>query len=190
MTSKIKILIAAQDLFYRNGYLGTSVDDIIEQASISKSNFYYHFKTKEDLGLMVIDQRKEDFQRMLERTLNDLELSPTERLEKYLSLTLEAQEARLNKGGCPFGNLVAEMAEHSEKFRCRLSSMFESLNNRIADLVREGQLLGEFRKDMDANDLAGLIIQTVQGMHLLTKCHKNVENFGRSARLLVRLISS
>jgi TetR/AcrR family transcriptional repressor of nem operon len=190
MSSKDKILDTAQDLFYRNGYLSTSVDDIIGNAGVSKSNFYYHFKTKEDLGLFVLDQRKEDLRRMLELTLDNHSLGPKERLQNYLDMTLDAQAARLNKGGCPLGNLVAEMAEHSERFRCRLSSMFENLHLQITELIMEGQNSGQFRKDVEASALAHLIVQTVQGMHLMTKCYKSVDNFGKTAPLLLKLISS
>ena len=190
MSSKEKILQVACDSFYRNGYQATSVDDIIREAGVSKSNFYYHFKSKEDLGLAVLDQRKEDFQAVLGRTLDNPALSPQARLLQFLAFLVEAQESRLEKGGCPFGNLVAEMAEHSERFRCRLSDMFGGLTNRFAALVTEGQQMGEFRPDVNPHDLAGLIVQTTQGMHLMTKCHKTVETFDRSARLLVRLMEA
>lgn len=188
--SKEKILQAASELFYRNGYLATSVDDIIERSQVSKSNFYYHFKSKEDLGLAVLEQHQENFQAMLRDTLHNGAFAPKERLQQLFDFLVEAQESRLEKGGCPFGNLIAEMTEHSERFRCRLSAMFGELASVYADLVAEGQERGEFRRDVSAGDLANLIVQTTQGMLLMTKCHKTVETFGRSAKALIRLIET
>jgi TetR/AcrR family transcriptional repressor of nem operon len=190
MSSNEKIRQTAQDLFYRNGYLATSVDEIIAQAGVSKSNFYYHFKSKEDLGIAVLDQRRRDFQLMLERTLLDSALSPKERLTAFMDQLVDAQESRFAKGGCPFGNLIAEMTEHSERFRCHLSEMFGGLTALLADLVAEGQRRGQLRSEFDAGDVAALIVQTTEGMHLMTKCHKSVETFGRCARLLIRLIEA
>jgi len=188
--SKEKILQAARDLFYRNGYLATSVDNIIAQSGVSKSNFYYHFKSKEDLGIAVLELHRENFQTVLDSILLNHSLTPKERLQRYFDFLVEAQDSRLEKGGCPFGNLVAEMTEHSERFRCLLSTMFGGLTSRLADLVAEGQQREEFRRDVVPCDLAALIVQTTQGMLLLIKCHKTVETFGRTVRALMRLIAA
>src|SRR5579872_6407900 len=189
MSSKDKILEVALELFYRNGYLGTSVDDIIELAKVSKSNFYYHFKSKEDLGMAVLSQRRNEFQAALERHLRESRLEPRERLLRFVDSLEEGQEARLAKGGCPFGNLVAEMSEHSERFRCHLSELFVGMTVRVADVVAEGQARSTFRPDMDAQDVATLFVQATQGMLLMTKCHKSAVTSGRGVRLLIRLMT-
>ncbi len=189
MSSREKILEVSLDLFYRNGYLATSVDNIIEQAKVSKSNFYYHFKSKEDLGMVVLSQRRDEFQIVLERLLRDAGLEPRVRLLRFVDFLEETQEARMAKRGCPFGNLVAEMSEHSERFRCHLSELFVGMTARVADVVAEGQGQGAFRPDMDPKDVATLFVQATQGMLLMTKCHRSVETLGRGVRLLIRLMA-
>lgn len=190
MSSREKILQVALEQFYRAGYQATSVDDIIAQASVSKSNFYYHFKSKEELGTEVLSIRGTEFGRLLGKTLCNGELSPKERLRSFLEFLHRTQDASLSKSGCPFGNLVAEMAEHSEKFRCQLSEVFGSLTRTVTELIEEGQARGDFRKDVGAIDMATLVVQTVQGMLLLTKCHKSVDCLKRGSDTLVRLIQS
>src|ERR1041385_2769739 len=125
MSSREKILDVSLELFYRNGYQATSVDDIIALAKVSKSNFYYHFKSKEDLGLLVLNQRREDLMRSLDCMLGDCDECPKVRLLRFVDHLVDSQEAEMKKGGCPFGNLVAEMADHSERFRCYLVEVFE-----------------------------------------------------------------
>jgi TetR/AcrR family transcriptional repressor of nem operon len=183
MSSKEKVLQVALELFFRNGYLGTSVDDIIEQAGVSKSNFYYHFKSKEDLGVAVLAHRGVDLQSVIGKTLCNANLEPKERLHRFLDFLVEAQEARYDRGGCPFGNLVAEMSQHSERFRCQLSEMFGGLTASTAEVISEGQRRGDFRRDVASEDIALIVVQTVQGMLLLTKCHKSVECQGRGAKV-------
>src|SRR2546421_3136731 len=118
MSSREKILLVSHEQFYRNGYLATSVDDIIAAAKVSKSNFYYHFKSKEDLGIEVLQQRGREFAEDLDRILAVEVGTPRERLHRFVDVMVEAQDNRLEKCGCPFGNLVAEMAERSERIRC------------------------------------------------------------------------
>jgi hypothetical protein len=102
---------------------------------------------------------------------------------------VETQEAEMKNGGCPFGNLVAEMAGHSERFRCHLVDVFAGLTTRIASVVEDGQQHGTFREDICPNDVAALFVQATQGMMLMTKCQKSVNTLARGARLLVKLIS-
>lgn len=190
MSSKEKIMVTAQELFYRHGFLGTSVDDILREAHVSKSNFYYHFKSKEDLGIAVLEQRREDFEGLMTATLKNPDATPQERLKHFFTLLAEMQEGRLGQGGCPFGNLVVEVAEQSERFRCQLIAIFEGMTSMIADLIAEGQQRGEFRRDVSHVDLAALIVQTIQGMLLMAKCHKQAGSMGRSSAWLLKLIQS
>ena len=137
--SKHKILEVSRDLFYRRGYLATSVDDILVEAKVSKSNFYYHFKSKEDLGIAVLDDRRAEFEAALASTLCNDALTPQERLSSFLKRLAESREAHASSG-CPFGNLVAEMSDHSERFRHELSSMFSALSAVVARAVAESIL--------------------------------------------------
>src|SRR2546421_3595839 len=132
MSSREKILLVSREQFYRNGYLATSVDDIIAEAKVSKSNFYYHFKSKEDLGIEVLQERREEFAAELDRLLAADVGTPRERLHGVVDFMVEAQDSRLDKCGCPFGNLIAEMAERSERIRGALSCMFAGMTSRIA----------------------------------------------------------
>jgi TetR/AcrR family transcriptional repressor of nem operon len=188
MSNRDKILQAACELFYRNGYRATSIDDIIAAVHVSKSNFYYHFKTKEDLGIAVVTMRKEEFLSVLAGTLCKTEASPMERLQLFFTWMQECQSAHLRKHGCPFGNLVIEIADHSERLRCKLSEIFFSFTARFAELIADGQDRGEFRRDIDPVAAAGLVVQTIQGMYLMSKCHQSAEAIENSIRLLLRLL--
>jgi len=49
------------------GYQATTLDDVLRDSGVGKGNFYYHFKSKEDLGFAILDQVVSAF---LERTLD------------------------------------------------------------------------------------------------------------------------
>ncbi len=185
--SKHKILEVSRDLFYRRGYLATSVDDILAEAKVSKSNFYYHFKSKEDLGIAVLDHRRAEFEAALASTLCNDALSPLERLSAFLKRLSESREAHASSG-CPFGNLIAEMSDHSERFRHELSRMFSDFADVVARTVADGQRAGQFRNDVDPHTAGALVVQTVQGAFLLLKCQKTRGPYVRGLDLLVLLL--
>src|SRR5918998_6721905 len=60
-----QILAAATEAFARAGFAATSLDDIAEEARISKVILYRHFQSKADLYLAVLDQA---LQRMVTAT--------------------------------------------------------------------------------------------------------------------------
>lgn len=55
MNNKEKIIIAALDLFAKNGYTETSIDSIAKRANVSKGLTYTHFKNKEELLVVTIE---------------------------------------------------------------------------------------------------------------------------------------
>lgn len=187
--SKCRILEVARDLFYRKGYQAASVDDIIAGARVSKSNFYYHFRSKEDLGLAVVSQRRKQFEDRIAASLVDGPPSPRERLAQFLMRIPDSRETE-STGGCPFGNLVAEMAEHSERLRCQLSEMFGDLLALIETVVTEGQEQGEIRSDVSPRDAAGLIVHTIQGAQLMAKCHRSHETYEHGVAALLTLLQA
>ncbi len=80
--SREKLLEAAQELFLRQGYQPTSVDQLLAEAGVAPSNFYYHFKGKEELALEVIERYMEAVREATRPMLADPEASPTERLRR------------------------------------------------------------------------------------------------------------
>ena len=61
----------AQSLILQRGYAGTSIDDIIGEAGITKGGFFYHFDGKNDLArnlvLRYLDQDAEFFNQLGDR---------------------------------------------------------------------------------------------------------------------------
>ena len=53
--TRTKIMESAIKLFSTNGFNKASVDDICEEAGISKGAFYHHFKSKQELFLALLD---------------------------------------------------------------------------------------------------------------------------------------
>lgn len=54
--SKQKILDAAEQVFSRKGYYQTSMQDIATEAKVAKGTLYYHFKSKDELFIMLMEQ--------------------------------------------------------------------------------------------------------------------------------------
>src|SRR5262245_65610360 len=88
------ILEAASRLIRVHGYNHTSLDDVLSESGVGKGNFYYHFKSKEDLGYAILDQIIGSFlDRTLEPCFADPEGHALLRIRSFLDRLLEAQRA-------------------------------------------------------------------------------------------------
>jgi TetR/AcrR family transcriptional repressor of nem operon len=177
-----KILQCAKELFYRAGYEATSVDDILRRCGVAKSNFYYHFQSKEQLGLAVLDDRIAEFETSVMAALHDRVRGPAARLRAFLDNVVEAHKELEQLGGCPFGNLAAalptaaepereqETARH-ERFRKRLSQLFRRMESALSACLVEGLERGEFRMETPPSEMATFLVGALQGLHILSKTH-------------------
>src|SRR5713226_6764063 len=90
-----QILDAAACLIHLQGYHGTSLDDVLRESGVGKGNFYYYFKSKEDLGFAIIERVLDGF---IERTLKpifaDTSADPIAQVHAFLERVLDNQRQR------------------------------------------------------------------------------------------------
>jgi TetR/AcrR family transcriptional regulator, transcriptional repressor for nem operon len=103
------IVRAADRLFYQQGFEHTSFADIADAVQISRGNFYYHFKSKDDILAAVIDQRLVETQQMLDGWEEEGE-DPAVRIRYFVRMWLNNQ-ADIRDYGCPVGTLCAELSK-------------------------------------------------------------------------------
>lgn len=188
--NKEKVVLAAMELFHRKGFQSTGLEEILSLSGVCKSNFYYHFKSKDELGLSVLEEKMKEMQRdYIEPALGDPVAAPRERLIRFFeSMILFCEENGCNRG-CIFGNMTLELADHNEGMRNRLVIFFRDLENRIAGTLSEGAARGEIRlQGMSPEELATAAISLLQGGILLTRGYKETTPLASGLHLLIRFI--
>ena len=108
-TTRDHIVEAADRLFYRRGFEHTSFSDIADVVQISRGNFYFHFKAKDDILDAVIDRRLAETQRMLGQWEAEGK-EPADRILSFIHILI-ANRADIKRYGCPVGTLRAELAK-------------------------------------------------------------------------------
>jgi len=103
------IVAAADDLFYRRGFDATSFADIAEAVSISRGNFYYHFKTKDEILNAVIQRRLDKTRAMLDVWESE-GADPKARIVSFIEILIR-NRADIMAHGCPVGTLCAELSK-------------------------------------------------------------------------------
>jgi len=110
-STRDKIVKAADRLFYEKGFEKTSFADIAETVNISRGNFYYHFKSKDDILDAVITQRLANTRQML-KEWEIAGATPEERIGSFIKILI-VNKGKIQNYGCPVGSLCAELAKLS-----------------------------------------------------------------------------
>ncbi|MFH1806079.1 MAG: TetR/AcrR family transcriptional regulator [Pseudomonadota bacterium] len=159
MTTRDRIIAAADQLFYRQGFEHTSFSDIADAVGISRGNFYHHFKSKDDILDAVIDARLTNTRKMLDQWESDGN-DPAARIRSFIQILIVNQD-KIKRYGCPVGTLCSELAKLEHAALGDANKLFSLFR---AWLCRQFSLLG--CRD-DANGLAMHLLARSQGVATL-----------------------
>lgn len=158
-STRDQIVEAADRLFYRHGYDHTSFADIADAVQISRGNFYYYFKSKDEILDAVINARLANTRRMLERWEVEA-TSPADRIRSFIHILI-ANRADIKRYGCPVGTLCTELAKLNHPSQAEANSLFTLFR---MWLRRQFTLLG---RKTDADELALHLLARSQGVATL-----------------------
>jgi len=182
-----QIVNAATRLIHLRGYHSTALDDVLRESGVGKGNFYYYFKSKEELGYAIIDRVIQGFvQWSLEPIFADASADPIEQIHTFLDRVLDSQRQRNCVGGCPMGNLASELSDVHEGFRKRLAGIFSVWQLRLAAALERGQATGRIRPECHPTDAAHLLVAALEGAILLSKVSKDIQMLERCVDELKR----
>jgi AcrR family transcriptional regulator len=192
--SKQKILNSAREMFYHAGYHSTSVDDILKASGVAKSNFYYHFRSKEELVSAVVELDVQELEELLVKTLQDSTDTPAQRLQAFCAELCRLQVEWKRMGGCPFGNFAASLSdledESTQRMRQRLCHIFERVREALQRCMEEGAQRGQFRSDIPAVDLSLMALGAAEGLLILTKTFRDTTPLVTGLATLQRLFAA
>lgn len=172
--TKEQILQAACRLIHLYGFNNTRLDQILRESGVGKGNFYYHFKSKDDLGHAVLDRlalwTRERVGRVIFRDDGD----PIEEIFSLFALVLEMQRETGCVGGCPLGNLALELSDIHDGFRQRIEEILTTWRDQISNAITRAQARGQLAQNVHPERLAEFIIAGIEGGILLAKARKDL----------------
>lgn len=151
-----QIVEAADLLIYQRGYDHTSFADIAQAVGISRGNFYYHFRTKDEILDAVIERRLAVTGALLQRWEAEAD-GPADRIRSFI-LILIMNRTKIMSYGCPVGTLSAELAKLEHDAQAGATAIFELFRTW---LCRQFSLLG---RGEDADKLAMHVLARSQGI--------------------------
>lgn len=169
--TKRKIILAAADLFHKQGVHLTSPDQIIEASGTGKGQFYHYFKNKNGLVHEVLQTHLEMIKTGQSPVSYDV--NSWEELKKCFLTHVELQKRYDMTRGCPIGTIGNEVTEHDELIRQDVSLIFEVIKNKLAAFFIREKAKGQLSDDVDEAQLANFCVATLQGAMLMGKVQRS-----------------
>lgn len=168
-----RILDIAEAGVLAKGFGATSIDEIIAEAGITKSGFFYHFRDKNELAKGLLARYNEQTERLFDDVFGraaELTEDPLQRL--LIGLNLLAEYMAALPGGHP-GCLVATMSYQDRLFdrevRSLVTETAERWNAYIRDMVDDILAVYAPREAIDADRLARTICCSIDGGIVMSK---------------------
>ncbi|WBV57441.1 TetR/AcrR family transcriptional regulator [Chryseobacterium sp. PTM-20240506] len=171
--TRLNILQKAFELIYSNGYQTTSVDEIIATTQVTKGAFYYHFKTKDEMGLAIINE-------LMKTTFQDTFIAPFKNTDDPLDAVYQLMYSLLMDNeflkvqyGCPASNFTQEMAPWNIEFTKALNSLSGQWEEAMIQAIDKGKENGMVSEKADAKGIAVFVMSGYWGIRNLGKLENN-----------------
>lgn len=165
--TKERIIKAAGTLYSTHGCEGTTLEDIITAAGITKGAFYHYFKSKDSLSEDLLDNIIDDYQNLAASLDGDAE--PIEQLRRFVSSLIE-----LNRSGQWINcrlilRLSADSQEAKPQIQHRVSRFWQWYTAFYEDLLGRCRDAGQLSTNIDLQTQIKLLIFVMAGAITLEK---------------------
>jgi AcrR family transcriptional regulator len=155
-----RILEAARRVFARKG-LGATVADIADEAGVSQGLAYRYFPSKEAIFHTLLRQMLQPGE--VDRLYEDSEMTPRERLERFVSGTI-----RLRREHPEFYRFLFQALSDQKlpkDIRDKLTAHGQEIRRVLRRLIVEGQVNGEVSKG-EPDQLVDVILACLEGLSM------------------------
>jgi AcrR family transcriptional regulator len=181
------IIRQAAALFNQQGFAGASMSDIMLATGLQKGGIYRHFESKEALALEAFDYAIAQTGARFTAALDGRE-NAIDRLRGVIDVFARLHDDPPVPGGCPMLNTAIESDDGNPALRARARAAMDGLRTLIRQTVRKGIPRNEVREDVDGDELASLMIATLEGGVALSRLYGDGVHLQRAADAMRRYL--
>lgn len=168
-----KAIAQATQQFWRGGYSATSLQNLLDCMSLSKSSLYQSFGNKEALFISCID----NYQITFNQELSALLKSSTSGL-KFIEQLLESVIQEVNSSerkGCLLVNTANELGAKDPIITAAIERGFNAVSVTIKKALERAVSEGDLPKNVNLNDLSAYLVVGISGLRTMVKAGADYE---------------
>jgi TetR/AcrR family transcriptional repressor of nem operon len=179
-----RILDIAERLVQRRGYNAFSYADVATAVGIRKASLHYHFATKADLGLALLERYRRSFLQAL-GAIEARSQDARERLARYVDLYGSVLR---KKRMCLCGMMATDAATLPKPMRESVAGFFSENVVWLARVLEEGRSRQELRFTGPPESMAAFFVSSLEGAMLVAHGSGSQDSFNGAARQLLATV--
>ena len=186
MNLKDTIVHESLKLFSLNGFLSTSIQDILSAANTSKGGFYNHFSSKEDLFFQVLDEARKIWRDKNLQGLDELN-QPIDKIIRLLENYKDRYllDAENFPGGCIFIMFAVELGDSRPHLSREVQKGFTGLKALLKRILENGQQSTTEYNGLNSNTITEIIFNGMLGASVNYSVDKSYETLDQSINSLI-----
>ena len=186
MNLKDIILHESLKLFSLNGFLSTSIQDILSAANTSKGGFYNHFSSKEDLFFQVLDEARKIWRERNLCCLDEID-QPIDKIIKLLENYKDRYllDAENFPGGCIFIMFAVELGDSRPHLSREVQKGFTGLKSMLKRLLENGQSSPVEYSGLNTDTITEIIFNGMLGASVNYSVDRSYEALNNSINSLI-----
>lgn len=183
--TRARILDVAQGLIQQRGYNGFSYRDIADEVGIRAPTIHYYFPAKADLAAALVDRYAAGIAEVC-AGLAQSEPKAWKRLSRYFQATRQTMLEKRQL--CLCGVLAMEANSLPDNVRRAVDRFFDASRGWMADQLREAKGRGDVDFAGSPDDVAAMILSTLQGALLLSRASSSPEPYDAAVKQISRFL--
>jgi TetR/AcrR family transcriptional repressor of nem operon len=172
-TTRAKILDTALDLILKQGFGSTSIDNVIKKVGITKGAFFYHFKSKRDMAIALINRFAEHDGSVLteqRERAEKLASDPLQQLLVFIGLFEETfEQLEEPYPGCLFAVYSYQGDMFDDEVREIVNTSLLRWRHYIVNKINETMQTRKPRLEIDVESLADMMTTVFEGAFIMSK---------------------
>ncbi|WP_027857290.1 TetR/AcrR family transcriptional regulator [Marinobacterium jannaschii] len=182
-----EVLDKAMEVFWRTGYSGTSVTDLVKATSLKPGSLYGAFNSKRGLFMEVIDTYTNRGLNNAKTCLNSTE-NPLDAIHLYFDHFCSDLAADEIGKGCFIINTLLELATEDDEIRIRITDYLNEIEGEFISTLEKAKAAGQISAAKDPASLAKLLMTGIWGMRVMSSTRPDPQAYGAvTSHLLAQL---
>ena len=165
---RTQVLQQAIQLFWIQGYSGTSVKNLVDATGLQPGSLYAAFGDKRGIFLAALDAYFDTMKLSLFGLLHN-DKAPNQRLTDFFSHLLQESSCDPDRKGCLLINTLSEIPVQDAEINSRLQDMFTEVELELKQILIECKALGQLSEHQDPELLAKFLISGIFGLRIFNK---------------------
>lgn len=175
-------------IFNEKGYVGTSMNDILDATGLSKGCVYGNFENKDEIALAAFDQNYNTIVTYLRKQI-EVRQNTVDRLLVYPETYRVFLELPFLKAGCPVLNTSTEADDTHPLLRQKAITALNFWKKAIIKLIETGIERNEIKSTTNANEFAYILMSLIEGSMMQSKVTGSSEALVITMNYLEKIIN-